>query len=643
MSSIASFRMGGLDINEDKQKSEVVDAYSYEDFIETTKPYEEVYKYVGSPFEHQKQIERMTKIARSVGFPTFKGVYKQYIKSVNQAAHSTQISQNPTDFSNAPLQLEAGRWQCDDNGVYSGEGWDEKCACHHPILPIECWENIDTGEEKLKLAYRKRAMWRSIVVSKEILYSSNKITALASRGIDVTSESSKYLVNFLQDIEQLNLNVIPVKKSVSRLGMIADNGFSPYVKDVMFDGESEYEKIYKAVSKPKGTYEGWIKTAGECRRMSLTARIILAASFGSILVKIVGSLPFFVHLWGGSGTGKSVALMLSASVWADPEFGTYIQTFDSTNVGHERTCAFLNNLPYCIDELQLARDSRGNTSFNVYKLAQGVGRTRGKKTGGIEQAPTWSNCILTTGESPLTNISSGAGAVNRVIDIECSEKDKVIDQGQRIARELRQNYGHAGRMFVELIMEDKELQEDIRRTQQSIFNELSKKDTTEKQAAAASIILTADNLITEMFFKDGLKIKTDEICEFLQSRSSVSAGLRAYQYMCDWVSINSNKFINNESASDKSEYSTNEVYGIIQNSYAYIIKSKFVSVLEAEGFSYNLTRSYLKENNLILTRGRNCTRGKRINGINTECIAMKLPDYDSENQGDKVINNGELL
>ena len=585
----------------------------------------------------------MTKIARSVGFPSFKGVYKEYRRSVSQAANSTQISQNPTDFSNAPLEMEAGRWQCDDNGVYSGEGWDEKCACHHPILPVECWENIDTGEEKLKLAYRKRAMWRSIVVSKEILYSSNKITALASRGIDVTSESAKYLVNYLQDIEQLNLNMIPVKKSVSRLGMITGNGFSPYVKDIMFDGENEYEKIYKAVAKSKGKYEDWLKTARECRKMSLTARIMLAASFGSVLVKIVGSLPFFVHLWGGSGTGKSVALMLSASVWADPEFGTYIQTFDSTNVGHERTCAFLNNLPYCIDELQLAKDSRGNTSFNVYKLAQGVGRTRGKKTGGIEQAPTWSNCILTTGESPLTNLSSGAGAVNRVIDIECSEKDKIINHGQRIAYELRQNYGFAGRTFVELIMEDKEFQEEICHTQQKLFDELSKKDTTEKQAAAASIILTADHLIADMFFKDGLTIKVDEICEFLQTRSSVSSGLRAYQFLCDWVSINSNKFINIESPTDKNEFSTNEVYGVIQDGYAYIIKSKFVSILESEGFSYSLTRSYLKQNNLILVRGRNCTRGKRINGINTECVAMKLPDYDVENNTENAITESELL
>lgn len=68
----------------------------------------------------------------------------------------------------------------------------------------------------------------------------------------------------------------------------------------------------------------------------------------------------------------------------------------------------------CLDELQLAKNLRGRTNFDVYKLAQGVGRTRGNRSGGIDLTPTWRNCILTTGESPLTSLASGAGAVNRV-------------------------------------------------------------------------------------------------------------------------------------------------------------------------------------------------------------------------------------
>ena len=101
--------------------------------------------------------------------------------------------------------------------------------------------------------------------------------------------------------------------------------------------------------------------------MSTTARIILAASFASVLLEPLNCLPFFVHLWGvDSGTGKTVALMVAASVWGDPAVGSYIKTFDGTVVGQEKTAAFLNNLPLCLDELQLAKDSRGRTNFDVY-------------------------------------------------------------------------------------------------------------------------------------------------------------------------------------------------------------------------------------------------------------------------------------
>ena len=42
--------------------------------------------------------------------------------------------------------------------------------------------------------------------------------------------------------------------------------------------------------------------------------------------------------------------------------------------------------------------------------------------------------------------------------------------------------------------------------------------------------------------------------------------------------------------------------------------------------------SYLKQEGLIETRGRNNTRGKRINGVLTECVCMILPSEERETQ-----------
>ena len=76
------------------------------------------------------------------------------------------------------------------------------------------------------------------------------------------------------------------------------------------------------------------------------------------MVRPMCALPFFVHLWGGTEVGKTVGLMLAASVWANPEVGRYIHTFNSTAVGREKSAAFVNSLPLILDELQIVADRK---------------------------------------------------------------------------------------------------------------------------------------------------------------------------------------------------------------------------------------------------------------------------------------------
>lgn len=608
-------------LDENKQTNLAVTHYTKEDFLTSEAPYNEVYVQKDDPFMHNLKIEQMTQVASSVGVKTFKGLYKNYVKMREMQRGSAIIINNPTQFSGPYLQLDAGRFNVDDGGVYTVDSYGSyNVICHHPIIPFECLRNIDTGEEKLNIAFRNRGEWRELIVSKEILYNSRNISQLVKCGVDVSSETAKDLVSYFQEIENLNRHAIPLKKSVGRLGYIGE-GFSPYVSDLTFDGEQNYSHIFKSISQ-QGDYKKWLSIAKECRKQSLSARIFLAAAFASVLIEPLGGLPFFVHLWGvDSGTGKTVALMLAASVWGCPDMGEYIQTFNSTVVGHEKTAAFLNSLPFLIDELQLSKDSHGKSKFDVYQLAQGVGRTRGTKTGGIERTPTWRNTILTTGESPLTSSSAGAGAVNRVIDIECSADKFVVKDGMIVSSIVKQNYGFAGKKFVEFVSH-KEAMEQAKRIYNEFFEELCQSDTTEKQAMAAAMILTADTIAEIVIFEDGIKTNVAEMSEFLKSKKSVSTGERGYRYMCDWVASNNNRF--------RADNETSEIYGTISDNYAYIISSKFRESAEKEGYSSTALLSWLKSKGLILTRGRRNTRGKRIGGVNSECVVMKLPEEDNE-------------
>lgn len=366
-------------------------SFEKDDFLTTT-PYEALYAYHKEPFTHAAKMEELAAYSVSKGFKGFKTMYKKYVESL-KAQSGTIYIDNVTNFTNQPLELNAGDWEADDSGIFKKNGYNDEVACPHPIMPVERLVNIDTGEEKLQLAFRKGTIWRKIIVSKTVLASSNKVTELAGSGIAVTSQNARAFIQYISDMENMNYYLIPEKKSIGRFGYIPDEGFSPFVDGLIFDGDANFKAMFQTV-RSRGSEAKWLETAAEVREMSTTAKIILAASFASVLLEPLNCLPFFVHLWGvDSGTGKTVALMVAASVWGDPAVGAYVKTFDGTVVGMEKTAAFLNNLPFCLDELQLAMATRyDQTIFFLQLPAKGAIQFLLQVCYGIERRETKQLC-----------------------------------------------------------------------------------------------------------------------------------------------------------------------------------------------------------------------------------------------------------
>ena len=606
--------------------------YGFDDFANTDEPYHDVFTQ-DTPFSKQRTLDRLAVEAAKVGYKGFKTTYKAYEKSMRLTTSSNNSLVNPSDFPWQPLELECGEWLCNADGIARVTPNNVEYACRHPIMPVERLINIDTGEEKLKIAFIRirndmvNTTWRELVVPKTSLFNSSKVVDLSAYGVAVSSESAKLFSKAMCDLETLNESIIPEIQSVGRLGYIGEGKFSPYVDNIVFDGDASYGNIYDAICK-RGNYTDWLTEAQKCRTETLTAQIMLAASFASPLIARLGTLPFFVHLWGvDAGTGKTVALMLAASVWGNPEVGQYIQTFNATQVGHEKTAAFLNNVPMIIDELQLSKDSHGKSRFDVYQLAQGVGRTRGNKAGGVDKTATWRLSILTSGESPIVNEAQGAGAHNRTIDIECKADEKAILDGYRTSSCVKNNYGFAGEIFVKALTD--EIIEEAKEKYLELTKTLNETQTTEKQAMAAAILIIADELADRFIFKSGKHLTVGEISEFLKDKATASAGNRGYAFIKDWISINSNKF--ERKGEDGFQIKpSGDVYGIIDDDYVWINKTKFAEALTTQGFDYRAITSWLKSNGLIQTRGRAMTKCKRLNGVQTECIVLIVTDFDDE-------------
>jgi uncharacterized protein (DUF927 family) len=347
-------------------------------------------------------------------------------------------------------------------------------------MPVQRLKNIDTGELKIRLAFRRggkqRKAWNEILTDFDTVSNAKNIVSLSRIGISVTSgKRSQNLVDYLSEVMDRNYDQIPEVRSVSRMGW-NEEGFSPYVDGVVFDGNESFGRIFKAI-RPHGKPEEWLREALEARQYSITARIVLAASFASALIGPWGCLPFFVHLWGmDSGTGKTVAQMLAAAVWANPVVGgPFFPTFISTSVGFEVIAGFLIRC-LCLSTSYSGEDHRGEDDFNVYELASGAGKLRSNKTLGLASTPTWSNCFITSGETPIVSEGDGAGAVNRVIEIECKADAKAIEDGHRTANAVKENYGYAGKLFVEKLS-DPDSMELSRRLYEMFFEACMKNNT----------------------------------------------------------------------------------------------------------------------------------------------------------------------
>lgn len=605
-------------------------SFGYDDFENDT-----VFAYLFSitdAFKRGKAERRMAKLAQEVGFKTFTRLFRSYCQVQENATKPDRYDDGGlSEFgADAALELNTGEWHGGPDGVWKRGGRDGVIwACSHPILPIQRLRGVDTGLIKVKLAFSRgahpgRRTWNEVVVDAEDIASATKIVGrLASVGVSVTSgERANAMVDYLRDMIDMNEEAIPEVKSVSRMGW-NEEGFSPYTDGIVFDSADTFRSAFNAI-KQEGSFDVWLSEALDARSYSVPARIILAASFASALVQPLGCLPFFVHLWGmDSGTGKTVGQMLGASVWANPSVGQgFFQTFKGTSVGFEIMAGFLHSLPLFLDELQLSKDKHGNVVFNVYELASGSGKTRSNKALGLNYSPSWLNCFITSGETPLVADDAGAGAVNRVIEIECRAAEAVIKDGHRTANALKHNYGWAGRRFIEKLMEDGE-KERAKELYDKFFAACTLNDTTGKQAMAAACILTADALATEWIFNDNHALTVDEISEFLKSNTAVSLADRGYDIICDWVAINASKL--------RGLTDTGECYGVIEDGRAYIIRSVFNRVCAENAINPKALLSHLKSKGRIDTHEKGFTKTRRFGSQVSNCVCLRLIDDDPRN------------
>ncbi len=512
-------------------------AWTLEDF-ENAVPHGWLYSnYHKNPFTYRKALMKVDETARQLGYSGFKSEMRDYAKEAGERINERDYA-NTTDFSGQPLTLDCGQYICTDDGVMLAAYGDTTVVCPHPIMLSGRLVNLDSGEVRLEVSFRRGAEWRTVVVEKVILASAAKIIDLARLGIAVDSENAKALVKYFTDLEAMNYDRLPERHSVARVGWTTSGKFVPYADSVEFDGAPGFRAVFDSFH-PNGDRDAWFKAASKARNESTIARIVLAASLASALVGPLHALPFFVHIWGRSGNGKTMLLKLAASVWASPNSSEgYVRNFNSTIVGLETAAGFFNSAPLCVDELQVVKNRRDYDDI-IYMLSEGQGRSRGSKDGSFQQIKSWQNTIITTGEMPITSDFSGAGAISRIIEISCG-KERLLSDYRGLSDTLTHNWGFAGKEFVEGLTP--QVLEAAKKVQEEYRAAFEASATTEKLALSASLILTADALAELLIWHTGTSLSAVDLAKYLPTEKEVDTNQRALEWLYGTIAENESKF-----------------------------------------------------------------------------------------------------
>ena len=545
----------------------------------------------------------------------------QLIREQLQGAEAIDLDEEqiPEAISGAPINLRQPEgWIYSDKGisVIDEKKYTPTSVCRTPIILTKRLKSIETGDEKMEIAFKRDGQWISATYPRSTIFSSRSITTLADLGCTITSENAKQVVRFLGALEAENIDIIPKADATSTFGWQPGKRFIPgHDKGISLDIDPSQKGMAAAYCQ-SGCMEKWLEHM-EPHRARDKFRFILAASFAAPLLRIVKQRIFFVYNWGGSKGGKTAALKAALSVWGDPE--RLMVNFNATQVGLERTAAFYCDLPLGIDERQLAGNNQDALEKIVYMIASGTGKIRGAKGGGLQTVHQWRTVALATGEEPLSTDTTQTGVSTRVLEIYGGPFDNEQDAGL-MHQQAAMDCGWAGPAFIEkLIGLDERKICDAYESMQMYIRAISSGKNGSHISGIAAVAL-ADAMADSWFFGGAEKEapsntpdRTQAILEPLgiSAASWAAAKRMAERILIDQVENNSTdvnenatQFIVDWVLSNKAYFGTNAVGTCLgmtseQGNIAYIFPSMLNQALTKAGYSPRKTMKYLAERGLI--------------------------------------------
>ena len=539
------------------------------------------------------------------------------------------------------------------NGIVKVDGEKIITVCRRPIIIAGKTFSVEEKTYKVILSYMNSSgKWKTLpATSAAVIANKSKIIDLAELGLPVTSSNATHLVDFLDAFNAQNEKICNMTYTVPRCGWYRFNDtdffIDPRRECIMTDDDKKVNVRVDSQSqfanslKQRGSIKVW-KRAYELAKKSPVARIILAASIASILLKILGERNFLLYIHAPTRAGKTTALYLGASAIGNDKM---IRSFDATKNGLAGAAADVNDYAFLVDEKQVA-DNRLKEAFDnlVYALANGLGRTKLNKDSTLRKLADWRTIVIMTGETQLLADNVTGGANTRLLSIAAPKEILSPDDCKTIRDIIKDHHGLAFPLIIDKILElGKEklcaIYEDIVETfvkaNPNLLNEYCR---------YMAVIVLADALLctalandeskdTQENFAlllDDAKLCAKEIFKLIPTTTEISDTARERDFVLGFIAQNQNRFIGGSVALEK----ILTVCGQFTDEYIYITVAALKKACDEEGFDYRklatdlVAAGFFVPSNKV-EKGYKTQQAfvqKKIGKANTRCYRIRTVD-----------------
>lgn len=232
-------------------------------------------------------------------------------------------------------------------------------------------------------------------------------------------------------------------------------------------------------------------------------QFIVGSGYGSPLMRMTGMGSLAVHMWGGSGVGKTTAMHLAIGLAGSPE--ELMLKEDDTHNSRMNRGERMKDLSLCSDEMtnmqKKGKQHQADASDYLYQISSGRQKNRMSANGNTERfrGDPWSLIALSTGNTSMwdmlvRNKAQPKAEMQRLLEVRVDKM--VTDRSLKgttdeLFKDSKENYGWLMEEYIRYIINNREaVQSTLKKVQAKIDKAANLEAENRFWSAGCAAILT---------------------------------------------------------------------------------------------------------------------------------------------------------